>query len=84
MAPAAVSVPTISKLTDLGVALPTGPVLVIGSLGTAQDGKYQALVTNLDANGSGDAVERQMLDRLIGGGSVISSLTNTYLLITPC
>lgn len=76
----AVFVPAISQPTDLGVALPPGSVLVIGSLGTAQNGKYQALVTNLDANASGDTVQRQMLDRLIGGGSVISSLTNTYLL----
>ncbi|KAH0839701.1 cytokine-induced anti-apoptosis inhibitor 1, Fe-S biogenesis-domain-containing protein [Lanmaoa asiatica] len=77
---AAVSVPTISKPTDLGVALPAGSVLVIGSLGTAQNGKYQALISNLDANASGDTVERQMLDRLIGGGSVISSLINTCAL----
>ena len=80
MAPTAVSVPAISKPTDPGVALPTGSVLVIGSLGTAQNGKYQSLVTNLDTNPSGNAAERQMLDRLIGGGSVISSLTNTYAL----
>lgn len=65
---AAVSVPTISKPTDLG---PAGPVLVIGSLATAQNGKYQSLVTDLSTNASGDTVERQMLDRLIGGGSVI-------------
>ncbi|KAG8218420.1 cytokine-induced anti-apoptosis inhibitor 1, Fe-S biogenesis-domain-containing protein [Butyriboletus roseoflavus] len=77
---AAVSVPAISKPADLGISLPTGSMLVIGSLGTAQNGKYQALVTNLDADASGDTVERQMLDRLIGGGSVISSPTNTYTL----
>jgi hypothetical protein len=80
MAPTAVSVPAISRPTDLGVALPAGPVLVIGSLGTAQNGKYQSLVTNLDTNASGNTAERQMLDRLMGGGSVISSLTNTYAL----
>lgn len=79
MAPTAVvSVPAISKPTDLGVALPTGSVLVIGSLGTAQNGRYQSLLTNLGANAGGDTVERQMLDRLIGGGSVILYLINTY------
>lgn len=78
MAPTAVSattVPSISKQADLG---PDGPVLVIGSLGTAQTGKYQSLITNL-TNPSGDTIERQILDRLIGGGSVISSLTSDQI-----
>jgi hypothetical protein len=39
-------------------------ILVIGSLTTAQDGKYQTLLSSL-----GDApIERQMLDRLLDGG----------------
>ena len=78
MAPTAVSVPAVSNPTELGEALPTGSVLVIGSLGTAQNGRYQSLVTDLDANASGNTTERQMLDRLIGGGNVISFPTNPY------
>jgi hypothetical protein len=80
----AVSVPTISKPTDLG---PTRPVLVIGSLATAQIGKYQSLVTDLsaNANASGDAVERQMLDRLIGGATTLaaSSYSSIHVVLTP-
>jgi len=47
-----------------------GPQLAIGSLGTAQDGKYQAVISNLSKTSGGRAVERQMLDRLVDGGMV--------------
>jgi hypothetical protein len=43
-----------------------GSALAIGSLSTAQDGKYQALISDLEGNRH---VERQMLDRLIDGGA---------------
>jgi hypothetical protein len=43
-----------------------GPVVVVGSLSTAQDGKYQALVSSLESFGQ---VERQMLDRLLDEGA---------------
>jgi anamorsin len=42
-----------------------GPALAIGSLVTAQDGKYQALISDLEGSRH---VERQMLDRLLDGG----------------
>ncbi|KAI9574911.1 cytokine-induced anti-apoptosis inhibitor 1, Fe-S biogenesis-domain-containing protein [Boletus coccyginus] len=87
MASTVVSVPAISKPTDLGAPLPTGSVLVIGSLGTAQNGKYQSLVTNLnlDTNASGNTVERQMLDRLIDGATSLaaSSYSSIHVLLTP-
>jgi len=44
-----------------------GPALAIGSLDTAEDGKYQSLVSRLNAQ-STQAVEKQMLDRLVDGG----------------
>jgi hypothetical protein len=49
-----------------------GPALAIGSLDTAQDGKYQSLLLRLDAQ-EGQAAERQMLDRLIDGGMSLQS-----------
>ncbi|KAG1780245.1 cytokine-induced anti-apoptosis inhibitor 1, Fe-S biogenesis-domain-containing protein [Suillus placidus] len=52
-----------------------GPALAIGSLDTAQDGKYQSLLLRLDAQ-EGQAVERQMLDRLIDGA--ISLAPSSY------
>jgi hypothetical protein len=45
-----------------------GPALVIGSLSTAQDGKYQRLVSELEVTRT---VERQMLDRVLDQGSVL-------------
>lgn len=44
-----------------------GPALVIGSLSTAQDGKYQHVVSELEVTRQ---VERQMLDRLLDRGNV--------------
>jgi hypothetical protein len=43
-----------------------GNALAIGSLSTAQDGKYQSLITHLEENRH---VERHMLDRLMDGGA---------------
>lgn len=42
-----------------------GPALAIGSLATAEDGKYQSLITSLEETRQ---VERQMVDRLLDGG----------------
>jgi hypothetical protein len=69
MAPTAVEVPAVPLATTRKIAVavpPSGPSLAIGSLTTAQDGKYQALVTSLEHKGN---VERQMLDRLVDGGA---------------
>lgn len=68
MAPTAVempSVPVMSVQKVVTAAPPQGKTLAIGSLSTAQDGKYQALVSNLEQTGQ---VEKQMLDRLMDGG----------------
>jgi hypothetical protein len=63
MAPVATHPPSddISKST----VSEKGPALVIGSLSTAQDGKYQRIVSELEATRQ---VERQMLDRLLDRG----------------
>lgn len=47
-----------------------GPALAIGSLTTAQDGKYQTLITYLEQGTTSRVVEKQMVDRLIDGGSL--------------
>jgi len=51
----------------VAVVLPKGPALAIGSLVTAEDGKYQSLIQSLEKNRQ---VERQMLDRLVDGGGL--------------
>ncbi|KAJ1309185.1 hypothetical protein OPQ81_004854 [Rhizoctonia solani] len=54
-----------------------GPALVVGSLGTAQDGRYQSLITELSQSDElkqlgSSAVERQILDRILDAGTVLS------------
>jgi len=46
-----------------------GPALVIGSLATAQDGKYQSLIGSLEGNRQ---VDRQVLDRLMDGAATLT------------
>jgi len=52
-----------------------GPALAIGSLVTAEDGKYQRLISNLEENRK---VERQMLDRLVDGGELSIDFRTCY------
>jgi hypothetical protein len=69
--------PTNLTHTTTTMTAPSGPALVVGSLGTAQDGRYQNLITELAQSedlrslGSG-AVERQILDRILDGGELFS------------
>jgi len=42
------------------------PILVVGSLSSAQDGSYQSLISELTS--SGNDVEKQLLDRITGNG----------------
>ena len=49
-----------------------GLQLAIGSLGTAQDGKYQAVISSLSETSGGKAVDKQMLDRLVDGGMTLA------------
>lgn len=72
MAPTAIyaSPEASAKPTAEGVSVipAKGQALAIGSLSTAQDGKYQSLVSGLEDNRK---VERQMLDRLVDGGEIL-------------
>ncbi|TFK27020.1 anamorsin domain-containing protein [Coprinopsis marcescibilis] len=47
---------------------PKGPALAIGSLDTAQDGKYQSLITELEASRS---VDKLLVDRLVDGATTL-------------
>lgn len=59
--------PAVTASTTVDTAVTKGPALAIGSLTTAQDGKYQSLISTLEENRQ---VERQMLDRLMDGGEL--------------
>ncbi|KAL4075795.1 cytokine-induced anti-apoptosis inhibitor 1, Fe-S biogenesis-domain-containing protein [Scleroderma yunnanense] len=66
------------------VHIPEGPELAIGSLGTAQDGKYQAVISNLNETSGSKAVERQTLDRLVDGATSLppSTYSSIYVVLT--
>lgn len=67
----AIQTQTATKLA-VAVAVPaTGPALAIGSPATAQDGKYQSLITSLEHSRE---VERHMVDRLLDGGMSINTI----------
>ncbi|KAH7343263.1 cytokine-induced anti-apoptosis inhibitor 1, Fe-S biogenesis-domain-containing protein [Rhizoctonia solani] len=66
-----------------------GPALVVGSLGTAQDGRYQSLITDLAQSDElkslgSSAVERQILDRILDAGTVLSPkyYSSAHVLLT--
>lgn len=77
MAPVATYPPSddVSRSTASGSE--KGPALVIGSLSTAQDGKYQRVVSELEATRQ---VEREMLDRLLDQGNVFSLFDRVLLI----
>jgi len=56
-----------------------GLALAIGSLATAQDGKYQSLVASLERNRQ---VDRQMLDRLMDGAAILTPSTYSSVHVT--
>ncbi|KZP12115.1 DUF689-domain-containing protein [Athelia psychrophila] len=60
---------TITTTHDVQVVPSKGLALAIGSLATAEDGKYQSLVANLEGNGT---VDRQMSDRLLDGATTLA------------
>lgn len=53
-----------------------GPALAIGSPATAQDGKYQSLITSLEDSRE---VERHMVDRLLDGGMYIKAVRDARM-----
>ncbi|KIY73789.1 DUF689-domain-containing protein [Cylindrobasidium torrendii FP15055 ss-10] len=67
------------------IAVPTptkGPALAIGSLSTAQNGRYQTLVTELQASRD---VEKQMLDRIIDGATTLpkTQYSSVHIILAP-
>ncbi|KAF9008764.1 cytokine-induced anti-apoptosis inhibitor 1, Fe-S biogenesis-domain-containing protein [Cyathus striatus] len=56
-----------------------GPALAIGSLSTAQDGKYQSLVSALEATRS---VEKQLLDRIVDEATTLQASSYASIHVT--
>jgi anamorsin len=77
MAPVATHPPSDDVSRSSASASEKGPALVIGSLSTAQDGKYQRVVSELEASRQ---VERQMLDRLLDRGNVSGFFDSVLLM----
>jgi len=87
MAPVAVdtpsSVPDIQNFKNSAQkTLSEGTALAIGSLTTAQDGKYQSLITGLEETRE---VERQMVDRLLDGATTLPSnhFVSVHISLSP-
>ncbi|KAH9482416.1 electron carrier [Psilocybe cubensis] len=59
-----------------------GPALVIGSLSTAQDGRYQALVSELEPT---RRVDKQLLDRLVDQATTLepASYASVHVSLSP-
>jgi len=80
MAPTALIIPPPSSTNFLSQPSPKGPILVVGSLATAGNGVYQALLSSL-----GDTpVQRQMVDRLMDGAVALepSTLSAAYVCLS--
>jgi len=78
MSPSAVYISAL----DSAVVAPVpskGPALAIGSLATAQDGKYQSLISSLEGNRQ---VDRQVLDRLVDGAAILTPSTYSSVHVT--
>lgn len=62
MAPTAVTAAGL----EATISVKPQPILVVGSLSSAQDGSYQSLISELTS--SRNDVEKQLLDRITGNG----------------
>lgn len=84
MAPTALFIPPIeSHQPKILAAVPVkGPALAIGSLATAEDGKYQSLITSLEETRQ---VERHMVDRLLDGAATLtpSTFSSVHVTLSP-
>ncbi|KAI9466920.1 cytokine-induced anti-apoptosis inhibitor 1, Fe-S biogenesis-domain-containing protein [Lactarius psammicola] len=84
MAPVAIypSSPGENVSESTAYASTKGPALVIGSLSTAQDGKYQQVVSEMEVTRQ---VERQMLDRLLDRATVLDpeSYSSIHITLSP-
>ncbi|KAF8484858.1 cytokine-induced anti-apoptosis inhibitor 1, Fe-S biogenesis-domain-containing protein [Russula ochroleuca] len=82
MAPVATHPPSDDVSRSSASASEKGPALVIGSLSTAQDGKYQRVVSELEASRQ---VERQILDRLLDRATALAPgfYASIYITLSP-
>ncbi|RDB23186.1 Fe-S cluster assembly protein DRE2 [Hypsizygus marmoreus] len=80
MSPTAITVSSID-LSYVPSAAPhlKGPALAVGSLSTAQDGQYQALISELEAT---RYVDRLLLDRLVDGATTLTPSSYSSVHIT--
>jgi len=78
-----------TAIYEQNTAIPTpaalaskGPALVIGSLTTATDGKYQSIISELE---SSRQVEKQLLDRLVDGATTLtpSLFSSVHVILSP-
>lgn len=70
MSPSAIYAAPLSQATQIKPTV-KGPALAIGSLRTAEDGKYQSLIKELEETRK---VEKHLLDRLLDGGTGINHI----------
>ncbi|KAG6880414.1 electron carrier [Termitomyces sp. T32_za158] len=78
MSPTAAS----SNTSSASASSSKGPALVIGSLSTAGNGKYQSLISELEASRQ---VDRLLLDRLLDGATTLSpdSYSSIHVTLVP-
>lgn len=70
MAPSAIFYPPSTPIQEpSSTAALKGSALVIGSLSTAEDGRYQSVLESLEHRD----VERQLIDRLVDGGMLYNN-----------
>jgi len=65
------------------ISVKSQPILVVGSLSSAQDGSYQSLISELTS--SGHDVEKQLLDRITDNATILpgSHFSAVYLHLAP-
>ncbi|KAL4241952.1 Fe-S cluster assembly protein DRE2 [Abortiporus biennis] len=82
MSPTAIYTPSHDEQKTLLSSPIKGPALVIGSPHTAEDGKYQSLIKQLEET---RRVDRQMLDRLLDGATSLtpSSFSSVHIVLSP-
>ncbi|KAH9938253.1 cytokine-induced anti-apoptosis inhibitor 1, Fe-S biogenesis-domain-containing protein [Fomitopsis serialis] len=84
MAPAAIyESPVVPQGQPVVAAVPVkGPALAIGSPATAEDGRYQSLITSLQETRQ---VDKYMVDRLIDGATTLtpSSFASVHVSLSP-
>ncbi|KAF8897252.1 cytokine-induced anti-apoptosis inhibitor 1, Fe-S biogenesis-domain-containing protein [Infundibulicybe gibba] len=79
MSPTAVYTTSTTPLQASPAKPPSTVALAIGSLSTAQDGKYQTLIAELE---SSHRVDRQMLDRLVDNATSLGVADSTTAALT--